>query len=105
MRQILAEFKPDRVTSSNPTRQILRAPAARGARNKGCYFWTRLAVGPIPCQVLLLSERLGKSNRPIDVANLMGQCITCVEPTVSFQQRKSDVMTSFGHSARMRRLL
>jgi hypothetical protein len=22
--------------------QILRAPAARGARNKGCYFWTPL---------------------------------------------------------------
>jgi hypothetical protein len=28
-----------RVTSANPT-QMLRAPAARGARNKGCYFWT-----------------------------------------------------------------
>jgi hypothetical protein len=26
-----------RVTSANPT-QMLRAPAARGARNKGCYF-------------------------------------------------------------------
>jgi hypothetical protein len=22
--------------------QMLRAPAARGARNKGCYFWTPL---------------------------------------------------------------
>jgi hypothetical protein len=22
--------------------QMLRAPAARGARNKGCYFWTRI---------------------------------------------------------------
>jgi hypothetical protein len=29
------------VTSANPT-QVLRAPAARGARNKGCYFWTHL---------------------------------------------------------------
>jgi hypothetical protein len=28
-----------RVTSTNPT-QLLRAPAARGTRNKGCYFWT-----------------------------------------------------------------
>jgi hypothetical protein len=29
-----------RVTSANPTQLLVRAPAARGARNKGCYFWT-----------------------------------------------------------------
>jgi hypothetical protein len=32
-----------RVTSANPT-QMLRAPAAWGARGKGCYFWTSLYV-------------------------------------------------------------
>jgi hypothetical protein len=35
-------FTPDaRVTSANPT-QMLSAPAAWGARNKGCHFWTPL---------------------------------------------------------------
>jgi hypothetical protein len=38
MHQIHAGFTPDaRFTSANLT-QMLRAPAARGARNKGCYF-------------------------------------------------------------------
>jgi hypothetical protein len=41
---ICAKFTPDaRVASANPT-QMLRAPAAWGARNKGCYFWTALYV-------------------------------------------------------------
>jgi hypothetical protein len=34
-----------------------------------------LYVGLIPCQVLLSSECLWQSYRPIDVANLMGKCI------------------------------
>jgi hypothetical protein len=41
-RNICVTYAPDslrmRVTSANPT-QMLRAPAARGARNT-CYFWT-----------------------------------------------------------------
>jgi hypothetical protein len=42
LRGICARFTPDaHVTSANPT-QTLRAPAARGAPNKGCYFWTTL---------------------------------------------------------------
>jgi hypothetical protein len=32
-----------RVTSTNPT-QMLRAPAARGVRNKACYFWTPVSL-------------------------------------------------------------
>jgi hypothetical protein len=37
-------FTPNaRVTSANPT-QMLRAPAERGARYKGCYFWTTLRL-------------------------------------------------------------
>jgi hypothetical protein len=35
----------------------------------------RTFVGLIPRQVLLSSERLGKSHSPIDVANLMEKCI------------------------------
>jgi hypothetical protein len=44
-RTICVTYAPDsrrmRVTSANPT-QMLRAPAARGPRNKWCYFWTPL---------------------------------------------------------------
>jgi hypothetical protein len=36
---IHADLRRIRLTSANPT-QMLRAPAARGACNKGCYFWT-----------------------------------------------------------------
>jgi hypothetical protein len=38
-------------------------------------LWLRISVGLIPCRVLLSSERLGKSNSSIDVANLMEKCI------------------------------
>jgi hypothetical protein len=45
---VWARFTPDaRVTSANPT-QMLRAPVARGARSKGCYFWTPLYFSFLP---------------------------------------------------------
>jgi hypothetical protein len=53
-RNICVTYAPDtpvRITSANPT-QMLRAPAARGARNKGCYFLTPLFVAPLTVSVV-----------------------------------------------------
>jgi hypothetical protein len=41
-RRICRDMRQIHAGSANRT-QMLRAPAARGARNKGCYFWTPLS--------------------------------------------------------------
>jgi hypothetical protein len=88
-----AGWKPSKMTPLSfrpPNPEIITVDPQRK-----CYGLKNFCM-TLPCQVLLSSERLGKSHSPIDVANLMEKCIRvnylCATYRTVYTQMKRSMM-------------